>query len=322
MIVIGASHLQPSRCADRTRDPRSQRPGQGRSRRADRPPEQGAVSGHPGAVLHELRKEHRHVPAARSRARSSRRASGSSCGSARGPVIDKVENYVGMTLDEVKIHLQTLFATHSPNSSSGSPCSTGTRAGSRRDRSLRRAPRREPRSPGLTYLELVVSQDQGGETTVSVGDYVGKSFQEAISELTQVGHPLCFHCEENRGGQGGREASSTRIPDQGRRSVLGRLSSSPWPLRAMSGRTTCSACSNIPYLKQPIAVDISLDIVSGLGPKERAQHETSRRSDRSALHRSRRQRARPERPRPGGGAPEGGPTRVLSAAGCKAGCKP
>ncbi|HTP60294.1 MAG TPA: PASTA domain-containing protein, partial [Spirochaetia bacterium] len=33
----------------------------------------------------------------------------------RGPVIDKVENYVGMTLDDVKIHLQTLFATHSPN---------------------------------------------------------------------------------------------------------------------------------------------------------------------------------------------------------------
>ena len=33
----------------------------------------------------------------------------------RGPIIDKVENYVGMSLDDVKIHLQTLFATHSPN---------------------------------------------------------------------------------------------------------------------------------------------------------------------------------------------------------------
>ena len=33
----------------------------------------------------------------------------------KGPVMDKVENYVGMTLDEVKIHLQTLFSSHSPN---------------------------------------------------------------------------------------------------------------------------------------------------------------------------------------------------------------
>src|SRR5208337_1367972 len=33
----------------------------------------------------------------------------------RGPIIDKVENYVGMSLDDVKSHLQTLFASHAPN---------------------------------------------------------------------------------------------------------------------------------------------------------------------------------------------------------------
>ncbi len=58
----------------------------------------------------------------------------------KGPIIDKVENYVGMSLADVKSHLQTVFATHSPNIIIKTPIIYQYKAGS----AVRAGPRAEP----------------------------------------------------------------------------------------------------------------------------------------------------------------------------------
>ena len=120
----------------------------------------------------------------------------------RGPIIDKVENYVGMSLDDVKIHLQTLFATHSPNLIIKDPSSTATSRARRPGRVLAQSPPPGTKITGLTYLELVVSQDQGAESTITVGDYVGKSFTGGHPGADPRQHSLHVHREEGRQGVG------------------------------------------------------------------------------------------------------------------------
>jgi len=110
----------------------------------------------------------------------------------RGPIVDKVENYVGMSLDDVKIHLQTLFATHPANIVIKSPILYKTTSSVAPGKVLAQDPLPGTRITGVTYVELVVSQDQGAASTVAVGSYVGKGYQEAITELTQDNIPFAF----------------------------------------------------------------------------------------------------------------------------------
>jgi eukaryotic-like serine/threonine-protein kinase len=185
----------------------------------------------------------------------------------RGPVIDRVENYVGMTLDDVKIHLQTLFATHSPNLLIKEPILYRFEKGAAPGRVLAQSPAPGTKISGLTYLELVVSQEKGAETTVTVGDYVGKSFTEALSELTRDSIPFTFTVRKAAKGEdpglvvAQNPAKSAQMP-------LGQVVQLTMTGPKDAGKDNVFGLFKYTLPPQPIAVNIRLVIVSDSGPKE------------------------------------------------------
>jgi beta-lactam-binding protein with PASTA domain len=185
----------------------------------------------------------------------------------KGPVIDKVENYVGMNLDDVKIHLQTLFASHSPNLLIKDPVLYRHENGTLAGKVLAQSPAPGTKITGLTYLELVVSQEQGGESTISVGDYAGKSFQEAMSELTRDNVPFAFTVRKAAKGA----ASGTVIdqnPDKGAQMAYGQVAQLTMTAPADVGKDNVFGLFKFSLPDQPIAVNIRLVIVSDSEPKE------------------------------------------------------
>jgi eukaryotic-like serine/threonine-protein kinase len=180
----------------------------------------------------------------------------------RGPVIDKVENYVGMTLNDVKIHLQTLFATHSPNLIIKEPILYRFEIGTPPGKVLAQSPRPGTPITGLTYLELVVSQDQTGQTMLTIGDYVGKSFQEAIADLTKSNIPFAFTVQ--KAGPGKAPGSViAQNPASGDKIFYDQVVQLTMAAPADVGKGNVFGLFQYTLPQEPIAVDISLDIVSG-----------------------------------------------------------
>jgi beta-lactam-binding protein with PASTA domain len=185
----------------------------------------------------------------------------------RGPIIDKVENYVGMSLDDVRIHLQTLFATHSPNLIIKEPVlyrhDTGTPSG----KVMAQSPAPGTRITGLTYLELVVSQEVGAESTITVADYVAKSFQEAINELTRDNIPFAFTV---RKAPKGVDAGSiiAQNPEKGAQMAFGQVVQLTMAGPANVGKDNVFGLFKFSLPDQPIAVTIRLVIVSDSQPRE------------------------------------------------------
>jgi len=108
----------------------------------------------------------------------------------RGPVIDRVEDYVGQKLDDVRIHLQTLFASYrallkikEPISYAFDPEPAGT--------ILAQKPEPGTVIDSVTELELVVSRGPKGEL-VTVPDFVEMDFQDAIAQLSGLNLPFVF----------------------------------------------------------------------------------------------------------------------------------
>ena len=184
----------------------------------------------------------------------------------RGPIVDKVENYVGMSLDDVKIHLQTLFATHPANIVIKSPILYKTTSSVAPGKVLAQDPLPGTRITGVTYVELVVSQDQGAASTVAVGSYVGKGYQEAITELTQDNIPFAFSVK--------RAAKSTdqgavldQNPPSGAAMSYGQVAQLTMAGPGDVGKDNVFGLFKYTLDDQPIAVDIRLDVVSDSQPR-------------------------------------------------------
>ncbi len=180
----------------------------------------------------------------------------------RGPVIDKVENYVGMALDDVKIHLQTLFATHSPNLIIKDPILYRYEDGVPPGRVLAQSPRAGTPITGLTYLELVVSQDQTGQTTLSVGDYAGMNFQEAIADLTKSNIAFAFTVQKATAGKTPGTVIAQN-PAAGEKISYSQVVQLTMTAPGDVGKGNVFGLFQYSLPQEPIAVDISLDIVSG-----------------------------------------------------------
>jgi len=130
----------------------------------------------------------------------------------KGPIIDRVGEYVGRQLDELKIHLQTLFASHravlkikEPVMYKFDSSSQGT--------ILAQKPEAGAAISSVTELELVVSRGPRGEF-IEVNDFVGRSFIEVISELSNLNIPFVFSIKKRSEGE---EAASviSQSPDPG-----------------------------------------------------------------------------------------------------------
>ncbi len=187
----------------------------------------------------------------------------------KGPVIDKVENYVGMNLDDVKVHLQTLFATHSPNIIIKTPIIYQYKPGIPTGRVLAQSPSPGTKITGITSLELVVSQDQGAVSTVTVGDYVGKSFHEAIQELTRDDIPFAFTVKAARKGVDSGSVID-QIPAKGAQMEYGQVAQLTMAAPSASdiGKDNVFGLFKFTLQNQPIAVNIKLLIVADSEPKE------------------------------------------------------
>ncbi len=187
----------------------------------------------------------------------------------RGPVIDKVENYVGMNLDDVKVHLQTLFASHTPNLIIKTPIIYQHKPGVPAGRVLAQSPAPNTKISGLTYLELVVSQEQGAVSTITVGDYVGKSFQEAVQELERDSIPFAFSVKASaRGSDPGTVVS--QVPARGSQAEYGQVVQLVMsaPAAASVGKDNVFGLYQYTIPPEAIAVNVRLVIVSDSEPKE------------------------------------------------------
>jgi len=187
----------------------------------------------------------------------------------RGPVIDKVENYVGMNLDDVKVHLQTLFASHTPNLIIKTPIIYQYRAGVPAGRVLAQSPAPNTKITSLTYLELVVSQEQGAVSTVTVGDYVGKSFQEAVQELERDNIPFAFSVKASAKGSDPGSVVS-QVPAKGSQAEYGQVVQLVMsaPTSTSVGKDNVFGLYQYTIPPEAIAVNIRLVIVSDSEPKE------------------------------------------------------
>ena len=117
----------------------------------------------------------------------------------QGSIVDTVENFVGQNVDEVRTHLQTLFATYKPLLRIQEPVTyifdnapPGT--------ILEQQPPAGTDLTGLTDLVLIVSR--GPETpTVKLASYIGINFQQAVTLLAKKNVPFVFRVVEAAPGQ-------------------------------------------------------------------------------------------------------------------------
>jgi beta-lactam-binding protein with PASTA domain len=180
----------------------------------------------------------------------------------KGPVVDKVENYVGWTLAEVKSHLQTVFATHSASIIIKTPIIYQYKAGVPSGQVIAQSPAPGTKITDVTYVELVVSQDQGAASSIAAGDYVGKSFPEAIQELTRDSIPFAFTLSKTAKGAAGSVIDQN--PDKGAPLASGQVVQLTMiaPTAASIGKDNIFGLFKYSLPDQPVAVNIRLVIAS------------------------------------------------------------
>ncbi|MBN2657815.1 MAG: PASTA domain-containing protein [Spirochaetales bacterium] len=118
----------------------------------------------------------------------------------KGAVVDKVGDYVGMDLNDVKVDFQIQFTTYKPNLVIKEPViyeydSTppGTIIAQRPDPGTAIS--------GLTEVEFVVSRGEPGEEMV-VGDYMDMSWNDVVKRLTRANIPFVFTVNPEAEGNG------------------------------------------------------------------------------------------------------------------------
>jgi beta-lactam-binding protein with PASTA domain len=180
----------------------------------------------------------------------------------RGPVIDRVENYVGEKLDDVRIHLQTLFASYQALLRIKEPVSyvfdsspSGT--------IIAQNPSPGTMISGTTEVELVVSRGPRGET-IDVPDFVGMPFRDAIAQLSSLNFPFVFSVKRAEGEEK-RGVVVAQTPDPKAEVPYGSVIQLTMtrPERLQSGQVFGVFQYVLP--DYPIMVDISLDAISASG---------------------------------------------------------
>jgi beta-lactam-binding protein with PASTA domain len=129
----------------------------------------------------------------------------------RGPVVDRIENYVGQDLNELKIHLQTLFASSTPLVTIKEPTVyiyDKSPAGT----VLEQKPLPDTMIEGPVGLSLVVSRGPE-KALITVPELRGLSFADAIEAIEHSNLPVNFTMRQ--GGNHEKQgvvASETPVP--------------------------------------------------------------------------------------------------------------
>jgi beta-lactam-binding protein with PASTA domain len=180
----------------------------------------------------------------------------------RGPVLDRVEEYVGQKIEDVRVHLQSLFATSKAMLRIKEPVAyvfDESPAGT----IITQSPPPGKPVEGVTELELVVSRGPKGEM-LTVEDYTNLSFQDAMAELASANIPFIFTVRKAQGSEkSGVVVGQTPEPKATVTygSVVQLVMTRPTGVP--SGKTFGVFEYTLPAY--PIMVDISLDAVSTTG---------------------------------------------------------
>jgi eukaryotic-like serine/threonine-protein kinase len=185
----------------------------------------------------------------------------------RGPVLDKVESYIGWSLDDVKVHLQTLFATHNTPNVVIKTVVYQHRDGVASGKVLAQSPAAGTKITGVANLELVVSQDAGAVSMVSVGTYIGKSYQEAITELSQANIPFAFTVKKtSKGADPGSVID--QIPAGGTQMAYGQVVQLTMVAPTDVGKDNVFGLFTFPLEPQTIAVNVRLVLITDSVPRD------------------------------------------------------
>ena len=117
----------------------------------------------------------------------------------KGAVVDKVGDYIGQDLNDVKQDLAILFTTSKANlrikkeiyEYDSTPPGT----------IIAQVPAPETQISGLTELFFIVSRGEPGEEMI-VGDYIGLTYDNVINRLTRANIPFLFTINKEAEGNG------------------------------------------------------------------------------------------------------------------------
>jgi len=118
----------------------------------------------------------------------------------KGAVVDKVGDYIGMDLNDVKVDFQIQFTTYKPNLKIKEPVIyeyDSTPPGT----IIAQSPAPGTAISGLTEVELVVSRGEPGDEMI-VGDYLNMSWNDVVRRLTRANIPFVFAVDEEAEGNG------------------------------------------------------------------------------------------------------------------------
>ncbi|MDA3852455.1 MAG: PASTA domain-containing protein [Spirochaetaceae bacterium] len=116
----------------------------------------------------------------------------------QGAVIEEVGDYKGMTLDDVKLELQTIFASFQTTIQVDQVIYQYDEAPE--GEIIAQDPPAGSQVTGLTPLTLIVSRGME-EGVFKVENYTGYSYQEVLQQLAQQKTPFVFHIDENAPAQ-------------------------------------------------------------------------------------------------------------------------
>jgi len=115
----------------------------------------------------------------------------------KGAIIDRVENYIGMKLTDLELHLQTLSTTYGPLLQLQTPISSvydAAPAGT----ILQQSPAPDTPLTGLTTLKVVVSLGPRS-ASATVPSFVGEEYASALKALTEANLTFAMTDRKARG---------------------------------------------------------------------------------------------------------------------------
>ncbi|MBI9096891.1 MAG: PASTA domain-containing protein [Spirochaetaceae bacterium] len=118
----------------------------------------------------------------------------------KGAVVDKVGDYIGQDLNDVKMNFMIQFTTYKPNMKIKEPVIyeyDSTPPGT----IIAQKPDPGTSISGLTEVEFIVSRGETGEEMI-VGDYLTLAYGEVIKRLTRANIPFLFTIDEESEGNG------------------------------------------------------------------------------------------------------------------------
>ena len=177
----------------------------------------------------------------------------------RGPIVDRIGHYVGRDLEEVRLELQTAFASYralitirEPVARVTDPAAAGT--------ILAQNPPADTPVVGEMKLELVVSKGPGGDL-IELADYVGRPALEVRDELAGLNLPFVFRIRAAREGDppGSVVSQSPAAGQEIPYSSILQLEMTV-PVELEEGTVFGLVESSLP--EYPILVDLKLEVIT------------------------------------------------------------